>query len=260
MGLSSHTLPGSEETRTDGERSGSDQASNVVRIPRDWFGPRDELVPFGPKAWEASEENASSGAADPVDANLFWGEHADSVHDVLDVPPATVGRRSRRSLIFAAALAAVVAGVGITFLVLPGSAPPVVQSAAAPSTHRASGMPNPLIALRAVARSAMRHQRVSPPTKGVRAAASLTSGTEVVYRPRQGQASADVSAYRPDQSQSGTSVGYSASQPSSGPAAGSSQSTPSGPATVATTPSSTGASQPAFGSSGALGPMSSPDG
>jgi hypothetical protein len=69
--------------------------SKVVRIPREWFGPRDELVPLGPRAPEAGSSRPGEGrgeAAPPMpsrpslDANAFWGEDASSIHDVLEGP------------------------------------------------------------------------------------------------------------------------------------------------------------------------------
>jgi hypothetical protein len=83
--------------------------SNVVRLPRDWLGPRDELVPFGPSA-----PNPDSGLIDgktigidrprlrplpdelvlPPSAADFWGERADAVQDVLQGPaPTPAGAR-----------------------------------------------------------------------------------------------------------------------------------------------------------------------
>lgn len=35
----------------DNDQGGDERVSNVVRLPRDWLGPREELVPFGPGAW-----------------------------------------------------------------------------------------------------------------------------------------------------------------------------------------------------------------
>ena len=53
---SSHTGEG-EQTTTD---------SNVVPLSRDWLGPRDELVPFGPP--EPEEPPASAPTAAPAAA------------------------------------------------------------------------------------------------------------------------------------------------------------------------------------------------
>jgi hypothetical protein len=103
---------GSEETRINGGQTDSDETRNVVRIPRDWFGPKEDLVPFGPAAWSAPGHQAET----PPDAEAFWGEDADSVHEVLE--PVVVGKRSaggpaRRSLV-SAVLVLVMAGAGLT--------------------------------------------------------------------------------------------------------------------------------------------------
>jgi hypothetical protein len=51
------------ETEAQGTTQGRDEAaSNVVRLPRDWLGPREELVPFGPAADRA--EAAARAAAE----------------------------------------------------------------------------------------------------------------------------------------------------------------------------------------------------
>lgn len=60
------------------------QVSNVVQFPRDWIGPSEELVPFGPRADRIAVE-------DPPDlpsASDFWGEHAAAMHSVLEDPNA----------------------------------------------------------------------------------------------------------------------------------------------------------------------------
>jgi hypothetical protein len=78
--------------------------SNVVRLPRDWLGPRDELVPFGPAAStglkrgasEAPGSSVGSGGsvvddaapAPPPSASDFWGEHSAEMHHALQGPPA----------------------------------------------------------------------------------------------------------------------------------------------------------------------------
>jgi hypothetical protein len=67
----------------------------VVRLPRDWLGPREELVPFGPRAGTpdddqrptvSSETAASQLPEPPPAAEDFWGERSASIHDVLQAP------------------------------------------------------------------------------------------------------------------------------------------------------------------------------
>jgi hypothetical protein len=67
---------------------------NVVRFPRDWFGPRDELVPFGPSA-RADAETSETEA--PWSADDFWGGEAEtSAHDVVAGDDCDSGRRAFR--------------------------------------------------------------------------------------------------------------------------------------------------------------------
>lgn len=63
--------------------------SNVVRLPRDWLGSRDELVPFGPSADppRQPEPAGSPPEATPPSASDFWGEESASVQDALQAPP-----------------------------------------------------------------------------------------------------------------------------------------------------------------------------
>ena len=69
---------GSNQT---GSGNGSDD--NVVRFPRDWLGPRDELVPFGPSAG-----TTTPGVDEelPRSADDFWGEQSSAVHDAVRAP------------------------------------------------------------------------------------------------------------------------------------------------------------------------------
>ncbi len=89
---------GPEEQDEEGQEQGKDPTGNVVRLPRDWIGPREELVPFGPRAWETDDEAVdapgideaatdSTGHAAAPSAEDFWGEHSAAVQDVLQGPP-----------------------------------------------------------------------------------------------------------------------------------------------------------------------------
>ena len=87
-----------------GEREAHARAT-VVRLPRDWLGPRDELVPFGPRADSQKAVEAVRSDEPPPSAEDFWGERSAAIHDALQAPaddPAAVGaagtRRPRRSL------------------------------------------------------------------------------------------------------------------------------------------------------------------
>ena len=61
---------------TDGRQAkpggrGIEGEDNVVRLPRDWLGPREDLIPFGPSA-EAHDETLAT----PPSTHDFWGEGA----------------------------------------------------------------------------------------------------------------------------------------------------------------------------------------
>ncbi|HET8980032.1 MAG TPA: hypothetical protein VFN87_17905, partial [Solirubrobacteraceae bacterium] len=64
---------GSEETGTRGDE-------NVIRLPREWIGPRDELVPIRPPSFDgAGGGPGAAGGPDPETppaADAFWTENA----------------------------------------------------------------------------------------------------------------------------------------------------------------------------------------
>jgi hypothetical protein len=77
------------------------EAPNVVRLPVDWLGPRDELVPIGPPRDEDASSRGDQTAEGPDRRQLralteqptmppsaadFWGERAEAVQDVLQGP------------------------------------------------------------------------------------------------------------------------------------------------------------------------------
>lgn len=64
------------QRRSDQNAEGPGDTDNVVRFPRDWFGPIDELVPFGPSAPDPHSD---------LDPDAFWGEDAETIHDVVAV-------------------------------------------------------------------------------------------------------------------------------------------------------------------------------
>jgi hypothetical protein len=59
----------------------------VVRLPRDWLGPREDLVPIGRPA---NAGTPSPFAADglPPTAEAFWSEDAAALHDAVQAPAA----------------------------------------------------------------------------------------------------------------------------------------------------------------------------
>jgi hypothetical protein len=85
--------------KTEGRQRGQsgDEAlaeSNVLQFPRDWIGPRDELVPFGPAADSATKSGVRSDTGVepepplPPGADDFWGEGSAAVQDALQAPHA----------------------------------------------------------------------------------------------------------------------------------------------------------------------------
>lgn len=68
------------------------ETSNVFRLPVDWLGPREDLVPVGPRA-DAAAAGADAAAADPplraAAASDFWGEDSAAVQDAWQPLPAS---------------------------------------------------------------------------------------------------------------------------------------------------------------------------
>jgi hypothetical protein len=65
---------------------------NVIRLPRDWVGPPEELVPIG----SAARTRAAQRPLDddvPQAADAFWSEDSAALHDAVQAPPA--GARER---------------------------------------------------------------------------------------------------------------------------------------------------------------------
>ena len=84
---------------------GTATESNVVRLPRDWLGPREELIPFGPRARQSSPASRDASSASALSespgateassiapsASDFWGEHSADMHHALQGPERDVG-------------------------------------------------------------------------------------------------------------------------------------------------------------------------
>ncbi len=69
------------------DRQTADEAvidDNVVRLPRDWLGPRDELIPIGSSA---NGQSGRSEAGLPPTADDFWGEESSLLQSALEAPP-----------------------------------------------------------------------------------------------------------------------------------------------------------------------------
>lgn len=77
------------ETEGPQTEQGNAGHDNVVRLPRDWIGPREELIPFGPAADRQAAEDDSA----PPSAADFWGEESAAIQDAVQAPiaPADLG-------------------------------------------------------------------------------------------------------------------------------------------------------------------------
>ncbi len=152
----------------DNERGGEDDGrfDNVVQLPRDWLGPRSELVPIGSAADRADAEKArgASGVTELTSRDLvtqddFWGGELDSIprpvvapraHPVTDgiaarCPPVRRRRAprpsfppiGRRAVAVAAGLAGTVAAAVAFGVAGAGSGAPQPLAAATPGSARA---------------------------------------------------------------------------------------------------------------------------
>ena len=60
-----------------------------MRLPRDWLGPREELVPFGPRAASVEEDEPPPSSEDPPPSPAdFWGEQSAALQSALEAPTA----------------------------------------------------------------------------------------------------------------------------------------------------------------------------
>lgn len=111
----------------------ADASDKVVRLPRDWLGPREHLVPIAPSGPPpiAPESDEFAPTADD-----FWGERSAAIHDVVQAPepeprpgaadpePARTPPKSRLVGRIAAVGLAGIAAIGAIVLLLSGSPRP----------------------------------------------------------------------------------------------------------------------------------------
>ncbi len=93
-----------ERDESEAGRSQRREDSNVVPLLRDWLGPPEELVPFGPSARRSQNgselhgsEEASPGASRPPRPEDFWGESSSEMHDALEAPVPAVAPAPERA-------------------------------------------------------------------------------------------------------------------------------------------------------------------
>jgi hypothetical protein len=65
---------------------------NVIRLPRDWLGPPEELVPIGPAARARAAQRELEDGMPPA-ADAFWSEDSAALHDAVQAPPAVSRKR-----------------------------------------------------------------------------------------------------------------------------------------------------------------------
>ena len=272
-------------------------SENVVRLPRDWLGPRDELVPMGSRARaldEARTENASPAAS-------FWGEDSGSVQAPVTAPdngwstdqrssgpggaeagtlprlsallallrlraPAWVAAclpRSRVAATVGAATACVLALLVVSGLLASGSgehghkAPSAGISAFRGVNTTPSQAQAPVVS------------QVTPQPRSHHAAAARVRRAEARHHTRAGTRHHTLGSHPKTRRAAPAIEAVRTTTPSSAPAPATTPATTEPPTSTPTTsaPSSTSASSSsggghhaAFGPSGGLGPGSSPDG
>ncbi len=150
---------------------------NVVRLPRDWLGPREDLIPFG-----TSSEPGPSGGPAPT-ADDFWGESSAAVQDAVQrdavqrppTPARSAGRprslaRGRALLV---GLVAVAAAAVLAVLLVGGGGQGVPRRSSSSSLSASRVSPSVFVgaaAHRAVASSAraLRPLHYAPPPANAR--------------------------------------------------------------------------------------------
>lgn len=233
-----------------------------MRLPRDWLGPREDLIPFGPSA-----EAAGDGLATPPSTHDFWGEGAGDPWQPEPSGAETAPTRGRRRRLVGLAVLAPLAVACAVVMVLglgagPGGPPlpsavvarlPIpagnltpglsLPSLARPRAHLASARSSSRAARRRGKQPAQRHRA----RRGGRPRAGRTAAAQTVsYR--------KVPAANP---RPAASPAASPTPPPSPP--------PTAPAPASATPQaaaaqSSGSTHPsALGAGGQLAPGSSPD-
>jgi hypothetical protein len=117
--------------------------SNVIRLPRDWLGPREELVPLGiggdaasfgigPDRESTHPDSTDGPGVDQLEAADFWGEGSAAVQRALEAPAERAQSELRRlraprmsiRAAMVGACAASLLAIGTIELGLPGSSRP----------------------------------------------------------------------------------------------------------------------------------------
>jgi hypothetical protein len=278
-------MQGSETTEGDGQTRTTE---NVVRLPRDWLGPREELVPIGSRADALDRLDGDTTSRLPPAASSFWDEDSGSVQAAMQAPagewqsprpeptaappkrhrrpriharwPETgpLSTRGRASLALGVIATCVIAALAVIGLTESSGSPPARRS---PARQTSSATP--------IARGEHRagSQALTPKVTQVRTERRSRHTAPVPHRPKPTRHRRHIS--RTSSSTSATSEPAQTSAPVSTPPPAT---TPTATTLAPTTPAasnsgasttakstSSGGRQPAFGPTGSLGPGSSPD-
>jgi len=230
-------------------RDEPDDGATILRFPSDWFGPTEELVPFGPRAngpAVAQDEVLVDGdvTATPASGAAFWSADSAQIQDAVQgpvVPAPAPAERGWRLPRIAGSRVLVIACAGLLCLGLLGrfmlqrDPRQVSRSVTTAHVHAWTAVSHPPVATRAPSRPKQ-----------------LAKAPEHHPTVRQ-----SVSAATPESSGSGGAVPTQVAPPATSAAAASSGGGAGGPGASAA--SVAPSSQPTFGANGALGPGSSPN-
>jgi hypothetical protein len=253
-----------EGRQTEAGATESPTSDNVVRLPRDWLGPRDELIPFGPSADSAPD------SASPPTADDFWGEDSSSIQTAVEAPAfvdpgwgAASRARAREGFHSRARAVSVLGGVAaallITLAVVGGGSGPKHASQGllatrTPQSIKGSNLAGLTRTIRILERPRSRHRRASSVARsghhasatgarrGGHGASGAAKPTGTVERVRYTRSSRSATG---ESSPAASTVPVSTGPP---------------PAAETSAQASSSNNQPALGADGALGPGSSPDG
>jgi hypothetical protein len=244
-----------EGRQTEAGATESLTSDNVVRLPRDWLGPRDELIPFGPSADGAPESDS------PPTADDFWGEDSSAIQTALEAPAfvdpgwgaasrarARDGFRTRTRAV--SVLGGVAAALLVTLALVGGGSGPKHASQGLLATRAARSIRSSNLAgltrtIRTLERPLSRHGRA---LSEARSQHHVSSASARLGHHRAAKPTGTVERVRYTRS-SKSATGESSAATS-----------PATPAAETSGQASSSNNQPALGANGALGPGSSPDG
>ena len=244
--------------QTDGSPTEGLRDDNVVRLPRDWLGPREDLIPFG-----VSADEPSGAVSTPPNADDFWGESSASVQDAVQASAFASGDEMRRR-----------AGSAIQTRRRPLSV--LVVSAAilaAAAALFATGAPKSSVRRRrstmaSITPSAAPYHLVEPMSgRALERALRQQTRARVQRAPRSRRSTgrpihheASTAIVQPVQYTSAPPPTTAPSQPTSSTETSSSSSPQAAAAGSGSNTQPSAGNQPALGADGALAPGSSPDG